>query len=125
MDKKTFTGLFLMLIVIVGSVFLMRPSEEEIRKEQALQDSIAQARNMQLDTANESTTIDTNSAVAFQSPELDSIALSGPFGGAKVADEKIFVLENELMKVNITNKGGKVQSVELKGQKTYDGKPLI
>lgn len=125
MDKKTFTGLFLMLIVIVGSVFLMRPSEEEIRKEQALQDSIAGAKNIQINTNNQASPVDSSSAIAFASPELDSIALSGPFGASKVATEEILVLENELIKVNISNKGGKVQSVELKDQKTYDGKPLI
>ncbi len=124
MDKKTFTGLFLMLIVIVGSVFLMRPSEEEIRKEQLLQDSIAQARSNQVDTSIQSGSTD-DSLVQSLTPQLDSAALSGPFGGAKVADDKIFVLENELIKVNISNRGGKVQSVELKGEKTYGGDPLV
>lgn len=123
MDKKTFTGLFLMLIVIVGSVFLMRPSEEEIQKERALQDSIAQARNISIDTP-ASSSLDT-SATSSSAQELDSIALSGPFGGAKAAQQEIVTLENELIKVNISNKGGKVESVELKGQKTYSGDPLI
>lgn len=125
MDKKTFTGLFLMLIVIVGSVFLMRPSEEEIRKEQALQDSIARVRSNQENTNDRLSSLDTSSVTVLVSPELDSIALSGPFGGAKVAEEEIFVLQNELIKVNISNKGGKVQSVELKGEKTYEGDPLV
>lgn len=125
MDKKTFTGLFLMLIVIVGSVFLMRPSEEEIRKEQALQDSIARVRSNQENTNDRLSSLDTSSVATLVSPELDSIALSGPFGGAKVAEEEIFVLQNELIKVNISNKGGKVQSVELKGEKTYEGDPLV
>lgn len=125
MDKKTFTGLFLMLIVIVGSVFLMRPSEEEIRKEQALQDSIARVRNNQENTNDRLSSLDTSSVTVLVSSELDSIALSGPFGGAKVAEEEIFVLQNELIKVNISNKGGKVQSVELKGEKTYEGDPLV
>lgn len=123
MDKKTFTGLFLMLIVIVGSVFLMRPSEEEIQKERALQDSIAQARNISIDTP-ASSSLDT-SATSSSAQELDSIALSGPFGGAKAAQQEIVTLENELIKVNISNKGGKVESVELKGHETYGGDPLI
>lgn len=123
MDKKTFTGLFLMLIVIVASVFLMRPSEEEIQKERALQDSIAQARNISIDSST-SSSLDT-SVTRSLTPELDSIALSGPFGGAKAAQQEIITLENELIKVTLSNKGGKVESVELKGQTTYDGDPLI
>ncbi len=125
MDKKTFTGLFLMLIVIVGSVFLMRPSEQELRNEQILQDSLARVRNIQADSSIQSKPTDTSSVAISAQPLLDSIALSGPFGGAKVAEEEIFVLENELIRVKISNKGGKVQSVELKGEKTYQGDPLV
>lgn len=124
MDKKTFTGLFLMLIVIVGSVFLMRPSEQELKNEQLLQDSLARVRNIEIDSSIQSKPTDTSSVALLTQP-LDSIALSGPFGGAKAAQEEIFVLQNELIKVNISNKGGKVQSVELIGQKTYEGDPLV
>ena len=33
MDRNTFTGLFLILIILVGSTFLMQPSDEDIKKE--------------------------------------------------------------------------------------------
>lgn len=124
MDKKTFTGLFLMLIVIVGSVFLMRPSEEEIKREQLLQDSIAEARNAQNNDYNQPNPQNTDNADTLTT-ELDSVALTGPFGKFKAAENQLFVLENELIKVNISNKGGKIQSVELKGEQTYQGKPLV
>ena len=43
MDRNTFTGLFLILIILVGSTFLMQPSDEDIKREKAKQsqDSIA------------------------------------------------------------------------------------
>jgi len=122
MDKNTFTGLFLMLIIIVGSVFLMRPSEEEIKREQLLQDSIALAKTApaQVNTITPSdTTVATNAAVQ------DSVSATGPFGGAKNGTESLVTLENELIKVNITNKGGRIESVEIKGEKDYTGKPLV
>ena len=34
MDKNTFWGLFLILVILVGSTYLMKPSEEELKKEQ-------------------------------------------------------------------------------------------
>ncbi|MFD2145914.1 hypothetical protein [Mucilaginibacter antarcticus] len=37
MDRNTFTGLFLIMIIIAGSVWLMKPSDAEIAKEKALQ----------------------------------------------------------------------------------------
>ncbi len=40
MDRNTFTGLFLILIILVGSTFLLKPSSEELKKK-GMQDSIA------------------------------------------------------------------------------------
>src|SRR5690606_8717326 len=120
MDRNTFTGLFLMLIIIVGSVYLMRPSQEEIKREQLLQDSIAQAKVAP--TAAVVNNPDTNLAFV---PPVDSISATGPFGNSKNGNENIITLENELIKVNITNKGGRIKSVELKGQLDYNGNPLI
>src|SRR5690606_23910139 len=124
MDKNTFTGLFLMLIIIVGSVFLMRPSDEEIKREQLLQDSIKQAQTAPAPVENSVNLLDTASSTnALQ----DSIAVvaTGPFGNSKAGKEAITTLENELINVNITNKGGRIKSVELKGQQDYNGNPLL
>src|SRR5690606_25495621 len=123
MDKNTFTGLFLMLIIIVGSVFLMRPSEEEIKREQLLQDSIAQAKASPTSTGNSVSLVDTLSLAADSLQ--DSISATGPFGRSKNGNEAIVTIENELIKVNITNKGARIKSVELKGLQDYKGNPLV
>lgn len=127
MDRNTFTGLFLMLIIIVGSVFLMRPSDEEIKREQLLQDSIALAKTTEgtNPVANDTATIGTIDSNLAVIPAQDSIAATGPFGSSKNGTEKLITLENELLKVNITNKGGRIKSVELKNEVDYTGKPLI
>src|SRR5690606_4967410 len=54
-----------------------------------------------------------------------SALLNSPFGRATVGEEKILTLENEHIRANISTKGGRVKSVELKDQKTYDGQPLM
>jgi len=122
MDRNTFTGLFLMLLIIVGSVYLMRPSEEEIKKEQLLQDSLANAKTASAAVATSTTTNDTT---ATNVPQQDSVAATGPFGNSKNGSETLTTLENDLIKVNISNKGGRIKSVELKGEKDYTGNPLI
>jgi len=126
MDRNTFTGLFLMLLIIVGSVYLLRPSEEELKREQLLQDSIARAKSAPAaqvaDTqTNNNSVLDTTQAVAVQ----DSVSATGPFGAAKNGSQRIITLENELIKVNISNKGGRIESVELKDEVDYEGNPLI
>lgn len=123
MDRNTFTGLFLIMVILAGSVFLMKPSEEEIKKEQQLQDSIAQNSKT---PAKQSTTEDSLFAAqqGLQASTVDSAAISGPFGAAKVGDEEIIVLENDVIKASISTKGARVKAVEIKGEKDYLGNPL-
>src|SRR5690606_17284211 len=97
MDRNSITGLVLIFVIIAGSFYLMKPSEEEIKREGQLQDSLARARagveNVVTDTAVTAT------------PAIDSIMLSGPFGQAIAGEEKIVTLENEYIKANINTKG--------------------
>lgn len=117
MDRNTFTGLFLIMVILGGAVFFMQPSEAERKKEQALQDSIALVKK-----------IGTKSAATTTKPTAvkpDSIALAGPFGSNINGTESTTVLENEKLKLTFTNLGGKISSVEVKDAKTYNGKPVV
>lgn len=117
MDRNTLTGLVLIFIVIASSVFFLKPSQEQINRERLLQDSLALVRDG-VQPAQQ--------AQADAAPVMpDSIALSGPFGGALVREDRIITLENELIKANISTKGGRVESVEIKNETTYDGNPVI
>jgi YidC/Oxa1 family membrane protein insertase len=49
----------------------------------------------------------------------------GVFKAASKGENKTITLENEKMKISILSKGGRIGQVELKGIKTWDGKPLI
>ena len=68
---------------------------------------------------------DTTKTAAIANPAVDSLALKGPFGTALTGTEANTVLENENLLITLSNKGGKITSVEVKGQKTFTGKPLI
>src|SRR5690606_8756909 len=104
MDRNTFTGLFLMLIIIVGSVFLMRPSDEEIKREQLFQDSIELAKTQGANpVANDTAAINTVDSSLIATSEPDSIIATGPFSSSKIGTEKLITLENELLKVTISN----------------------
>ncbi|WP_285008481.1 membrane protein insertase YidC [Pedobacter faecalis] len=118
MDRNTFTGLFLILIILAGSFYFFKPSEAEIQQEQAriAADSARKASAGQPKAVAQATTA-TNT--------IDSAALAGPFGGSISGTEQQTVLENEKLKLTFTNKGGKIRSVEVKGQKTYSGKPVV
>ncbi len=118
MDRNTFTGLFLIMIVLAGSFYFFKPGEAEIKKEREriTLDSLAKAG------VNKSQAALPEKAVV---PVVDSAALKGPFGANISGTVTTSVLENEVLKLTFSNKGGKIQSVELKGEKTYLDKPVV
>jgi YidC/Oxa1 family membrane protein insertase len=122
MDRNTFWGLFLILIILVGSTYLMQPSEAEIKREKQVQDSIARLKE---NPAKKSTSTAATAVSTAAKKTIDTTTYTGPFGRAHSGNEERIVLENDLIKVNISTKGGRVESVELKKFKAYDGKPLI
>ena len=125
MDRNTFTGLFLILVIVIGSTYLLRPSEIDIKREKLVQDSIARAKAgtpaaAAADTATKAT----------KAPVVDSAALKGPFGSARSGNNQTVTLENEYLKVNISTKGGRIESVHLKSVdnkavQTSDKKPIV
>src|SRR5690606_23312279 len=118
MDKNTFTGLILIFIIVGASVFLMQPSDDQIMREQALQDSLARVKRGEL--VDHTQASDTAARLAEQRQIVDSAVLKSPFGGARYGEEVLVTLENELIRATISSKGGRVRSVELKNEQTYD-----
>ena len=122
MDKNTFTGLFLILIILVGSTYLMQPSDEDIKREKAkqTQDSLARVKKPVEALA----APDTSKTAVI--PAIDSTLIkSGPFGSAQSGSSEPVVIENESIKVKISRRGGRIASVELKDFKTYSNEPLV
>lgn len=118
MDKNTFTGLFLIMIVLAGSFYFFKPSEADIKKER---------ERISLDSASKAGVKHSPAAIAdsASSPKLDSAALKGPFGATIAGTAATSVLENEALKLTFTNKGGKIKAVEVKGEETYLKKPVV
>jgi len=81
--------------------------------------------------ANDSSAIQISNSDSITQPNQDSLKSLetmmkyGAFAKASTGVEKDHVIENELIKVTISNKGGRVSTVELKKFNTYDSLPLI
>lgn len=122
MDRNTFTGLFLILIILVGSTFLLKPSQEEIKKElqRKTQDSLRRlgGTNRKAPTANASFT-------PQKTVTADSVASKGSLKKSAIAAPKLVILENKELKVTLSTQGGRILSVQLKNEKTFDKQPLI
>ncbi|WP_156305941.1 membrane protein insertase YidC [Sphingobacterium endophyticum] len=119
MDRNNILGFVLIFAILAGSFYLLKPSQDEIKKEQQVQDSIKRAKEGLAP-------ISDSLKATVEAPKVaDSVLMSQPFGAASVGTEQIVTLENELLKVNVSSKGGRVKSVELKGETNFDGSKLI
>lgn len=129
MDKNTIAGLVLIFIILFTASYLNKPSEKELERLRQQGDSIAQveaakAKEKQFEA--EQAALQQNTLVVDSSKVNSELAgLYGIFAVAAKGEEKFVTLENNLMKVVLSTKGGKIYSVELKDYKRYDGKPLV
>jgi len=68
------------------------------------------------------------SAPAFESDSIKQLNLKNQLGAfaqsAMTASDGVSVLENELVKLTIDNKGGQIKEALIKNYKTYDSLPL-
>ncbi len=123
MDRNTVIGLVLIFLIMIGFGYLTQPSKEEREAYQRKADSIArvQAAEQQKQLEDEKTR-----ALLADSIKLKEDAEQyGSFSNAASGSNKFITLENDLMRVTISSKGGRVYAVELKKFKTYSGNPLI
>ena len=129
MDKNTIAGLVLIFVILFTASYFNKPSEKEIEKLRIKSDSIALAENIKakedakkIELSSVQPNISKTDSANVQN-ELTN--LYGVFAVAAKGEEKFVTLENNLMKVVLSNKGGKIFSVELKNFKRYNGKPLV
>lgn len=126
MDKNTILGFVLIALIIIGFSQLNKPSEEEIAITARYNDSIAlvqQAKTEAEITAKNAATVVSSDSLASDNA---SIANSfGDFSASAFGQEKFYSLENELVKITFSNKGGRVYSAQLKNYRTHDSLPLL
>jgi YidC/Oxa1 family membrane protein insertase len=130
MDKNTVTGFILIGILIFVFGWLNRPSQEEIEQKR-LRDSTATAKYAAQQA---------NAAIAQpddqpQHPdtttekpavrELDQHDQYGQFAEAATGEEQIVALENDLLALKFTTRGGQLLSAQLKEYTAYDTLPLM
>ena len=131
MDRNTIVGILLIGAIIITFSILNKPSKEELEEAQRKRDSIEVVKQTeQLEEIIEKEKSVTNEEVISEDKEeaVDTSLLKnryGAFGDASYGNNEFFTLENDLMKLVISTKGGRPYSVELKKYKTYDSLPLI
>jgi len=110
MDKNQATGLVLIfgILFVYFTFFAPKPSE------------LPQVKKSKTEKPGQAKTKNTESQVASNALEKLGISDSG-----MVLDTAPIFLENSDLKLTISSIGGKISGVELKGYKTWEGKPLL
>jgi YidC/Oxa1 family membrane protein insertase len=135
MDKNTIIGLVLIFAIFIGFSILNQPSKEEIERRQRIQDSIAQV-NRQRDSLLKIKHAESEEIAEVEKREVDTtlsqeqLALEnldrlGVFASSATGASEEYLIENEHLRIWISNVGGKIINVELKEYKTFDSLPLV
>ena len=131
MDKNTITGLLLIIAILIGYSIWSSPSKEEIARMQRQRDSIFNANQEEQARLKEELRKSEEQARQSYIDADDSHHHRerqnqfGIFAHAINGKDSIITMENELMKLNVSTKGGRPYSVELKEYKRHDKSPLI
>ncbi|MFM7015645.1 MAG: membrane protein insertase YidC [Bacteroidota bacterium] len=132
MDRNSLLGLVLIGAILIGYSYLTAPTAEQLAAQKKTQDSLALVEKNSKTVVIKGNSVNTQTAAASLKNDSisDSLATQeltnkyGVFAAAAKADSSTYTLENSLMKVVFSSKGGKVSAVELKKYKTWDGKPV-
>lgn len=127
MDKNTIIGFILIAAVLIGFSILSKPSEEELakQKEQQRRDSVEYAQLKETEKNDSLTPAKKDEARTkvedfFATATTSSDTIPPTVDSAKQEAEKIFTIENEKIKINISNKGGQMVSTQLKEYESYN-----
>ena len=139
MDKNTIIGFLLIGVIIIAFTILNRPSKEQIAEQQRLRDSIQQveiqkaaleAERLATDSSQPALDIKQQNTVSDffatgTSVARDSIGTQTDSTTAvKPTAEEFVTLENEKLKLVLSTLGGRIYSVQLKGEKKFNGDSL-
>ena len=124
MNRDTIIGFVLIGLVIVVFTWLNKPTPEQIEARR-LQDSIARVEQAkQLEELNKQTETTASMSIA-DVPDSLRTSVYGVFADAMVGSDDATTLQNEVIELQIRNKGGRVAYARLKDYDNYEGAPLI
>ncbi|MGH2648861.1 MAG: membrane protein insertase YidC, partial [Ginsengibacter sp.] len=119
MDRNTVIGFVLLALLFFGYFYYNKQGQVALEKErQHIQDSINRLKPKVDTSANTALVTNNNSSSKKDSALLD-------IEQDTAGKEQFIILENKVLKITFTNKGGQPKKVELKNFKTFDNKPLI
>jgi len=132
-DVNSLIGFVLIGGILVWMLYLNKPSEEEIQAEKVKTEAAAQEKAVAEKENNQDITLTEATQESAAVPQGDSLALEnlknryGSFaysGTLPSATENTTVVENDVLELTISNKGGYIKEARLKIFDTYNSVPV-
>lgn len=117
MDKNTIIGIVLIALIFLGYLQLTKPSEKEIAAKKQYNDSIALVEQNNASTIGKAANVvvpKDSSTVNDSISKGNNADAFGDFSSASTGVEKFYTIENDLVKITLSSKGGRIYSVQLK-----------
>ena len=132
MDKKSIIGIAVVAVLFLGFAYMNTKEQEKYQQEmarwQAYQDSLAAAAAVTAPAAGEAVAAaDSVAAAAVRERQVE--ALGATLAAAREAEAEEFTVENDVMAVRFSTRGGQVTGVTLKDYTRYaprgeEGRPV-
>src|SRR5678809_12516 len=117
-DRNTVIGFVLLALLFFGFFYFNNQEQARVLKNRAIQDSIAKAAlpKPKVDTSSKK-----NDTSHLNISQITNV--TGQFQKAMIGSEQLSYVENDLVKVAFTNKGGPVSYTHLRAHET--GRNLV
>jgi YidC/Oxa1 family membrane protein insertase len=130
MDKNSIFGIILIAAILIIWGVVQKPNKKELEARKKRMDSLAviQQSRVLSDTVKTVRPFSPQSAVAVSPDSASTSQLKnelGEFSIAAVGENKFYTIENDLIRLIVSSKGGRPYSVELKKYKTFSREPVV
>ena len=122
-NKNTIIGFILIFFVVIGFSYLNRPAKEQIAQQRYLDSMAIVERQMAQPVLTGEAPDNGNLPDSVVAEHFT--ALYGDFATAAQGEETFITLENEFLILQLSTKGGRVYSAQLKKYTNYEDNPLI
>ncbi|MDR3132483.1 MAG: membrane protein insertase YidC [Prevotellaceae bacterium] len=131
MNKNTFTGIILIGIILIG--FSIYSSHEQRKLQEAQLEQLKEQQRIQREQDSIRRANQPDSIVLAETP-AETLSSAQPvidesYGSALVlageGKQEFITIENDLLSVTFSNKGGQVYAVQMKNYRTHDSLPVV
>ncbi len=123
-DAKSIIGYVLLIAIAIWFFYVNKPTEEELAAEKAKQEQVEATKNVAqvapvIEAAPKAAVDSLGKVAAYK--QLGSFGYSQTLASANGGET---ILENEVLRLKINNKGGYISEAKLKKYNTYDSLPV-